>query len=402
MRKLITYHLAKAFAATLTALLCLSCEKEVPFLPGGEQLSSSMITFGLDSLFTAEVQTKATEVTSLSSFYVTAATGSPGSENFVWNSEIFSQVPGSNPAIYTGNKYWPESNPGYVFLAANVPLTFTANGCTVAATNATDVVVARQNGTYKEKTTLSFEHIFARLCRVDIVAASGYTLSNISMSVTPKTGGTYNLRTAEWSSVSTGSATPIASSTGANNNDIFLVPGVYSITASWVATDANGTSVTHTNEVCNVPLASGKTNNISCVLGGDITSAPALPATTLADYCYNGMFSGCTSLTSASALPATTLANNCYQNMFRDCKSLMSAPELPATTLVSNCYGYMFQNCSSLNYIKALFTTTPSYSYTNGWVNGVASTGTFVKSSAATWDVTGANGVPTGWTVMTE
>ncbi|MBQ6029125.1 MAG: hypothetical protein IJL24_06325, partial [Treponema sp.] len=34
-----------------------------------------------------------------------------------------------------------------------------------------------------------------------------------------------------------------------------------------------------------------------------------LPATTLANSCYSGMFSGCTSLTAAPSLPATTLAN---------------------------------------------------------------------------------------------
>jgi hypothetical protein len=35
------------------------------------------------------------------------------------------------------------------------------------------------------------------------------------------------------------------------------------------------------------------------------------------------------------------------------------------------------------------------------WVKGVASSGTFVKNSAATWDVTGVNGIPSGWTVET-
>ena len=101
-----------------------------------------------------------------------------------------------------------------------------------------------------------------------------------------------------------------------------------------------------------------------------------LPATTLAEYCYAGMFSGCTSLTAAPALPATTLASNCYDGMF---------------------YG-----CSNLSYIKALFTTTPSTTYTQNWVSGVKATGTFVKSASATWNVTGANGVPSGWTIETE
>ena len=85
--------------------------------------------------------------------------------------------------------------------------------------------------------------------------------------------------------------------------------------------------------------------------------------------------------------------------MFQGCTSLTTAPELPATTLVSNCYNNMFQGCTNLNYIKAMFTSVPSSSYTSNWVSGVSSTGTFVKNSAATWTNTGVNGIPTGWTV---
>ena len=55
-----------------------------------------------------------------------------------------------------------------------------------------------------------------------------------------------------------------------------------------------------------------------------LTQAPALPATTLADGCYSGMFSGCTSLTQAPSLPATTLADSCYAEMFRGCTFDMS------------------------------------------------------------------------------
>ena len=133
-----------------------------------------------------------------------------------------------------------------------------------------------------------------------------------------------------------------------------------------------------------------------------LTSAPELPATTLESSCYYGMFWDCTSLTTAPELPATTLVENCYYRMFSGCTSLTTAPELPATTLVSQCYHHMFQGCTKLNYIKALFTTRPSSSYTLEWVSGVASTGTFVKSSSATWNVTGDNGIPEGWTVIKD
>ena len=79
-----------------------------------------------------------------------------------------------------------------------------------------------------------------------------------------------------------------------------------------------------------------------------LTSAPELPATILANYCYQSMFFGCTSLTSAPELPAKTLANGCYLDMFRSCTSLESAPELPATKLAYYCYYDMFSGCTSL------------------------------------------------------
>ena len=100
-------------------------------------------------------------------------------------------------------------------------------------------------------------------------------------------------------------------------------------------------------------------------------------------------------------LPATTLAESCYGYMFSGCTGLTTAPELPATTLAQNCYGSMFSGCTGLGRIKAMFLTTPSSSYTNLWVRNVKSTGVFIKNSAATWDVTGNNGIPTGWTVQT-
>ena len=133
-----------------------------------------------------------------------------------------------------------------------------------------------------------------------------------------------------------------------------------------------------------------------------LTSAPELPATTLAESCCWSMFERCTGLTSAPELPATALVKYCYYCMFMNCSSLTTAPELPATTLVSSCYTLMFNGCTSLNYIKAMFTTAPSgWTYTGSWVQNVSSTGTFVKNSEATWDVSGANGIPSGWTVHT-
>ena len=136
-----------------------------------------------------------------------------------------------------------------------------------------------------------------------------------------------------------------------------------------------------------------------------LTKAPVLPATTLVDYCYYNMFWGCTSLVKAPALPATTLATACYTYMFNGCTSLTKAPELPATTLASSCYSSMFNGCSNLNEVRckipSSYSSSQISSYTNNWLSGVSSTGTFYTNADANWS-SGTSGIPEGWTRVNE
>ena len=104
-----------------------------------------------------------------------------------------------------------------------------------------------------------------------------------------------------------------------------------------------------------------------------LTSAPALPAESLAPYCYYYMFKGCTSLTSAPALPAETLAEGCYYYMFNGCTSLTSAPALPAETLAEGCYYYMFKGCTSLTSAPALPAETLAEDCYSGMFEGCTS-----------------------------
>lgn len=133
----------------------------------------------------------------------------------------------------------------------------------------------------------------------------------------------------------------------------------------------------------------------------NLAEAPVLPAITLASHCYQYLFYGCSSLTEAPALPAETLVTYCYNGMFRACTGLTTAPALPAETLANGCYNTMFQECSSLNNINCRARTGISDSNTTNWVNGVAATGTFTKDSDANWS-TGVNGIPDGWSVVDE
>ena len=72
----------------------------------------------------------------------------------------------------------------------------------------------------------------------------------------------------------------------------------------------------------------------------------------------------------------------------------------------SNMNGYciqeLFANCTNLNYVK----TPLVYNYSaignifSNWMSGVSETGTFVKHPNMTAWLTGANGIPDGWTVI--
>ena len=79
-----------------------------------------------------------------------------------------------------------------------------------------------------------------------------------------------------------------------------------------------------------------------------LTSAPELPATSLAYNCYYCMFLGCTNLKSAPKLPAPTLTTCCYYCMFAMCTNLKTAPELPAKISQRECYARMFSGCTNL------------------------------------------------------
>ena len=125
-----------------------------------------------------------------------------------------------------------------------------------------------------------------------------------------------------------------------------------------------------------------------------------LPATTLTPHCYRALFAQCYVLEKAPALPATTLAEACYRYMFQDAV-ITTAPDLLAQTLVKECYEGMFNNCLKLDYIKCLARDISAASATTAWVTYINTYGTFVQYANVPW-VSGANGIPTRWTVVKE
>jgi hypothetical protein len=129
------------------------------------------------------------------------------------------------------------------------------------------------------------------------------------------------------------------------------------------------------------------------------------------DYMCSRMFYECTSLKEITINITNQMVsrNESFSEMFPGCTSLERATinyyyNLPSASYDSQkIFCNMFYACSSLSYIKAMFLTLPNdhYNQTNNWVKGVAASGTFVKNANAKWNVTGNNGVPSGWTVET-
>ncbi len=544
-------------------------EEEIVFKAGDFEMMTKAGTVG---------STQAViDYSGLPSINVSCTTGA-SAETAVWTNVPFTLSGG----YYTGGKYWPVSNAGYNYWAANAPLTFASSGAKVTATNTTDVIVAhlpKDEVHYKLPNELVFEHVFARVGQVTVSAEDGYTISNVQITFVPKVSGTYDIKAGNghtdatgWSATANGSTTKLADAVGVNANDVYTVPGEYTVTARWDAVPVSSPSTVlhYSGKTTVLNFVKGKINKFTAVLGGemvfsyelaawgtasqsvavsddmltfdiltsgnilwkasnasiaktieysknnggswtsitsttsgaaiavsagdklmfrgsnaayadasnyncfavsggatfkaygDVTSilsienratlsayalkglfqgctalrnheymklklssctlaegsyqnlfngctgltvAPELKATAVAASCYAGMFQGCTSLVYPPDLVATTLAANCYSGMFQGCTSLTASPELPAATLVTGCYQNLFNGCTSLRHIKALFTTTPTAALCGDWTKNVAASGSFFKSTAATWNVvnSGSNyyGIPSGWTVKT-
>ena len=157
-----------------------------------------------------------------------------------------------------------------------------------------------------------------------------------------------------------------------------------------------------------------------------------LPALTLYESSYNGMFRSATNLVyGPKTLPALDIPQDGYSSMFESCTSLVEAPEILATTVSGDtalnrmfCMGRNSKVTAAMTKGPVLRISNPS-SYTNvyqqlfcgngniveitvlisgtnksfaNWLNNVSSTGV-IKTLSGTTFTSGVNGLPSGWTV---
>lgn len=234
---------------------------------------------------------------------------------------------------------------------------------------------------------------------------------------------------AETEAVNRGHAISFRGNIIPSSNSSYHGIGTFSVSKKYEL-HGNAMSMLFGDEGCNSFSLSGKTDAFRRLFNNSTTLVSAknlkLPATTLANLCYQRMFANCTSLIDAPELPALTMMDNCYGSMFIGCTSLVTPPKLPATRLYSQCYNAMFSgctsltaapdllaaslsqysyyqmfyNCANLRYIKMLATSVSASSALTNWVSGVSSEGTFVKHPNVSLNI-GSSGIPSGWTVET-
>lgn len=255
--------------ASLVLLSFASCKKEDSLVRPAPEGKLLPVEFSVNDEFAVEVMgTKAvTEVTTatLSTIYVSATTGTAGSETSKWNSIAFTKN-GSN--FTSAGRYWPATDPQYHFYASNVALTANAAGCTVAPNGTADVVCAYlASPTYLETNALTFSHIYSRIATLSLAAAdaTNFTVSNISWKLlAAKTSGTYNIRTGAWTATG-------ADKTLTASPDVLIVPGTYSLQCTYTIADKNGNYSKTFTKTASITLAAGKKYTISAKATHDAT-----------------------------------------------------------------------------------------------------------------------------------
>ena len=108
----------------------------------------------------------------------------------------------------------------------------------------------------------------------------------------------------------------------------------------------------------------------------------------------------CNSMLSSAFENITSLYRypHAFAGLFQGCTSLTKAPALPATTLSDYCYFYLFYGCESLKEVRISATNTATVSMGH-WLANVSATGDFYCDPNAKIFLTDSDsGIPANWT----
>ena len=261
----------KCFNSIFLCLALVACNKAVD--GAAEQpvldLNDSQVVFRLNT-----IATRATEVTTstLTSFNVIAVSGG-NTQTLVWDDGEFTGSPSGN---FTGGKFWPSETVSWSFYASNAPMTFASGGSTIAVADCGTDIVAEylQGATYKAANALTFDHILAQVGTVTMKAPEDYVVTDLKVSLQPIYSGTYNMKSDSWNRGNNAARVYILGSANAgvsiataggsvtsDDNDLWLVPGSYQLTAEYSLAKGDFYKSGYEKHAT-VTLAQGKNNNL--------------------------------------------------------------------------------------------------------------------------------------------
>ena len=209
---------------------------------------------------------EATDQIELESFYVSAMNRDTGIAPPDWQNISFWKE-GSN---YFGKKYWDIDNKCFSFFASNIMMSFEHGDPEISVTNRRDALYSSiANPLYKDINTLAFEHVFAKIGSVSVEPATGCTIKEVSISMTPKTAGTYDLLTAQWSSTEEGELLTISCpAPWFEIENLLLIPTEYELSFEWeILTEEGMSSLRRTRK--NITFNKGVATSIICTLGDE-------------------------------------------------------------------------------------------------------------------------------------
>ena len=215
--------------------------------------------------FWFSVQTRAiSEVTSLANQSVVWGAYTPSG---TW-SPISSTADGSG-TVRTGryasasgtssNTYYVTNSPS----ASNLSINSSYATLTVSGTGSTGTdIVAGYATSSAVNVQVSVGHVFARTGSFNLQVPTGVTVSNVSWTLkshdsTTGTAGVYNIRSGNWTSVSS----TLSERSVNSSSDLYVIPGTYDVKVSCTVT-RNGSSqnITRTGTVL---MEKGKVNNVT-------------------------------------------------------------------------------------------------------------------------------------------
>ena len=245
-----------AIAAILASV---ACNKPAEILPGQDTSTTQEIVIGVGEGFTAEVDTKATAVTSVPSTLYWGATTGTSTEASKW---IATSASVSSDKINTGH-YQTATPTAYNYYVANQTFSVGASTTMTVANNNTDIVAGRTAANNTTIPSVSLNHIFARTGSLTANAPSGYSISGISWKIVGKsdingTAGTYNMTSGAWTAAST-KLTSETSLTG--SSDMYLIPGTYTVKVTYTLSKGEWSSTA--TKSADVTLVKGMINNIT-------------------------------------------------------------------------------------------------------------------------------------------